>query len=379
MYGRTARRKVDNCRFLCMFVARMEQLFITQDLAEGLRYFLREGCYDRVFVLTDEHTERYCMPLLRSVWNGAEFVVGGTEFTSIVVGAGDVSKELPTLERVWRVLSENGATRRSLLINLGGGMVTDLGGFAAATFKRGIRFLHIPTTLLGMVDAAVGGKTGINFNGLKNEIGAFQPDWQVLIYTPFLRTLDAENLTSGYAEMIKHGLISTREHWRELLQFPLHEAATNLDTLSDLVARSNRVKEDIVAQDPFEKGLRKALNLGHTVGHAFESLSFEQQRPALHGYAVAWGVVCELFLSAALTGFPTEVLHQTVCFVREHWGKYPVECTDYDRLYELMTHDKKNTDGFINFTLLRDVGDIVLDQTASRELIFESLDFYRES
>ena len=256
-------------------------------------------------------------------------------------------------------------------------MVTDLGGFAASTFKRGITYINIPTTLLAMVDAAVGGKTGINFNGLKNEVGVFNPARFVLLDTGFLRSLDDANLRSGYAEMLKHGLISTEEHWAELLNFDLEHPDYQL--LQDLVARSVAIKEHIVEQDPYEKGIRKALNLGHTVGHAFESLALEEGHPRLHGYAVAWGMVCELYLSTLRTGFPKDKLRQTVQFIKETYGTFAFDCKQYDRLYAFMTHDKKNEGGHINFTLLGDVGDLRINQTAGKEEIFEMLDFYREA
>lgn len=340
-------------------------------LGSELTDILREKDYDRLFVLTDENTENCSLPLLREA-------LGDTPFAAISIPQGDLHKNVDSLCHVWTCLSNQGATRKSLLINVGGGMVTDLGGFAAATFKRGIRYVNLPTTLLSMVDAAVGGKTGINFNNLKNEVGAFRPADAVLICTQFLHTLDRQNLASGYAEMLKHGLISTRAHWAELLKRRPDEIG-DAEQLTRLIGESVHIKEGIVAQDPYEKGLRKALNLGHTVGHAFESFSFHTDHPALHGYAVAWGLVCELYLSAKLTGFPYETLHQTARFIREYWGHCTITCDDYEPLYQLMLHDKKNTAGTINFTLLHDIGDIALNQTASKELIFEALDFYRET
>lgn len=242
----------------------------------------------------------------------------------ICIGAEDVNKHVETLAHVWKELSDKGGTRHSLLINLGGGMVTDLGGFAAATFKRGIRYINIPTTLLAMVDASVGGKTGINFNGLKNEIGSFYPAESVLIDTQFLKTLDMPNLLSGYAEMLKHGLISTCAHWAELLNVDFN--AIDYAQLQALVAQSVQIKEHIVEQDPLEKGIRKALNLGHTVGHAFESFALETSHPVLHGYAVAWGIVCELYFSYLKTGFPKDKLRQTIRFIKEHYGVLAFDC-----------------------------------------------------
>ena len=228
-----------------------------------------------------------------------------------------------------------------------------------------------------MVDASVGGKTCINFNGLKNEIGVFSPASSVLIDSEFLKSLDLHNLLSGYAEMLKHGIISTTTHWAELLNFDWNHI--NYSMLQALVAQSVQIKENIVEQDPFEKGIRKALNLGHTVGHAFESLALETHHPVLHGYAVAWGMVCELYFSHLKVGFPKDKLRQTIQFIKDHYGVMNFDCKQYDRLYEFMTHDKKNNAGIINFTLMGEIGDIRINQSATKEEIFEMLDFYRES
>lgn len=325
--------------------------------------------YDRIFLLTDTTTEQLCRPRL----NGSRAL---QQAGSIVIGSTDTHKTLATLADVWTALGAGGASRRSLLVCLGGGMVTDLGGFAASAFKRGIDFINIPTTLLAMVDAAVGGKTGINFGGLKNEIGAFCESRAVIVDTEFLRTLDAENLRSGYAEMLKHALLDSTEMWARHLDFPLY--APDYDRLQELVAENISVKRRIVMADPRECGVRKALNLGHTMAHAFESLALEEGRPVLHGYAVAWGLVCELYLCCALCGFPVERMRQTVSFILRYYGRFSFTCKDYDRLLALMLHDKKNVAGRINFTLLGDVGDIRLDAHAERCLILEAFDFLRE-
>ncbi|NDV81805.1 3-dehydroquinate synthase [Bacteroides sp. 51] len=346
-----------------------QEVILSEDLVKSLKHAIDKCPHDKLFILTDEHTSELCMPRLR----GIDFLSGMDE---IVIGAEDVHKTIETLAFVWKRLSDGGATRHSLLLNLGGGMITDLGGFAAATFKRGFAYINIPTTLLAMVDASVGGKTGINFNGLKNEVGVFAPAGSVLIDTYFLRSLDQRNLISGYAEMLKHGLISTEEHWAELLRFDMEQV--DYDYLRELVGRSVQVKEDIVEQDPFEHGIRKALNLGHTVGHAFESLALEEDRHVLHGYAVAWGMVCELYLSHVKTGFPTDRMKQTIQFIKDNYGAFYIDCKQYEALYAFMLHDKKNTAGVINFTLLEDVGRICINQTAGKETIFEMLDFYRE-
>ncbi len=346
-----------------------QEVILSEGLEVSLTHALGKYSYDKLFILTDEHTHSLCLPQLKDIpaLKGAE---------EIVIGAEDVHKNLETLANVWQALSERGATRHSLLINLGGGMVTDLGGFAAATFKRGIAYINLPTTLLAMVDASVGGKTGINFNGLKNEIGAFAPALCVVLETEFLRSLDVRNFFSGYAEMLKHGLISSPTHWAELLAFDTEKMDYGL--LKTMVRDSIEVKKKIVAQDPYEKGIRKALNLGHTVGHAFESLALAQKHPVLHGYAVAWGLVCELYLSLVKCEFPKEIMRQTVQFIKENYGVFALDCKQYEQLYELMLHDKKNVAGIINFTLLHDIGDIRLNQTVDKQLLFEALDFYRE-
>ena len=345
-----------------------QKVVISENLTEALATAIAECEHDRTFILVDETTERCCLPIV----SGLDCVRGAQ---IIVIGATDSHKTLESLSHVWEALGEGGATRHSLLINIGGGMVTDLGGFAASTFKRGINYINIPTTLLSMVDASVGGKTGINFRGLKNEIGVFSNASTVILDTTFLKTLDAENICSGYAEMLKHGLISNEKMWAELINFDLSQP--NLQQLQTMVADSVAVKQRIVTEDPLEQGIRKALNLGHTVGHAFESFALKHS-PILHGYAVAYGLISELYLSTVKTGFPSDKMHQTVSFIKEHYGKMAITCDDYPTLLELMTHDKKNVAGTINFTLLGGIGDIRINQTATKEDIYEALDFYRE-
>lgn len=347
-----------------------QKVIVSGNLERDLVNAIAECEHDKIFILTDQTTHDMCLPKLQNF-----LCLKGAQ--SIVIKAGDTNKTLDSLAEVWTVLSQGGATRHSLMINLGGGMVTDLGGFAASTFKRGIDFINIPTTLLAMVDASVGGKTGINFGGLKNEIGVFSDSKFVIINTQFLDTLDHDNICSGYAEMLKHGLISDNKHWAELVGFNL--AQPDLAQLQRMVAESIKVKERIVTEDPHEHGIRKALNLGHTVGHALESFAMKHGRPVLHGYAVAYGMVCELYLSARKTDFPTDKMHQTVRFILDHYGRLPYTCDDYPELLELMRHDKKNTSGIINFTLLGGIGDIRINQTATKEEIEEALDFLREA
>lgn len=346
-----------------------QKITFTPNIAAELNRLLQATDYDRLFILTDETTNKLCLPLLSQC-------TPTHEATLITIGATDVNKTVESLTHVWQALGEGRGSRRSLMVNLGGGMVTDLGGFAASTFKRGIRFVNIPTTLLAMVDASVGGKTGINFCGLKNEIGVFNNALEVIIDTHFLTTLDHPNILSGYAEMLKHGLISNTPDWAELLNFDLD--CPDLTELSRLLQKNVEVKQRIVIEDPLEHGIRKALNVGHTAGHAFESFAMASGQPVLHGYAVAWGIICELYLSATKLNFPHDKMRQTVNFIRQHYGTLAYDCKQYEQLYQLMTHDKKNTQGFINFTLLSDIGQIHINQAATHDEIFEMLDFYRE-
>lgn len=346
-----------------------QEVIISDHIEKDLAIALSECNHDKIFILVDETTQKFCLNKLSAFSCLKEAQV-------ITIKSSDIHKDIESLAYVWKVLGDGGATRHSCLINIGGGMVTDLGGFAASTFKRGIDFINIPTTLLAMVDASVGGKTGINFNGLKNEIGTFCEARTVILNTGFLDTLDAENLRSGYAEMLKHGLISDERMWAELVCYDLE--SPNLQQLQRMVGESVAVKERIVEEDPHEHGIRKALNLGHTMGHAFESLAMRKGKPMLHGYAVAYGLICELYLSAIKTGFPTDKLRQTVDFINAYYGSYSFTCDDYPDLLELMKHDKKNKSGNINFTLLSGIGEIKINQNATEEEIKSALDFYRE-
>lgn len=348
----------------------MQDIIIADNLEQSLAEAVGKVEHDRLFVLTDTTTRELCWPVVKDYAVVKDAIM-------ITIPPTDEAKTLETLASVWTSLQQGGATRHSLMVNLGGGMVTDLGGFAASTFKRGMAYINIPTTLLSQVDASVGGKTGINFGGLKNEIGVFNCARSVILSSVFLRTLDHENLLSGYAEMLKHGLLSSEENWAELLTFDI--AAPDYDTLQNLVAKSVAIKEQIVKEDPTEKGIRKALNLGHTAGHAIESLALKEGRTVLHGYAVAWGLLMELYLSARKCGFPAKKLHQMEAYIKEHYGKFLYECKHYDTLCDFMAHDKKNQGGNINFTLLGGIGDIRINQTATQDEIEEMLDYYRES
>ncbi len=315
-----------------------------------------------VFIITDVNVD----PLTPDILPSAR---------RIVIPAGDSAKTLSTAESVWSALAREGATRSSLAVNLGGGMVTDLGGFCAATFKRGMSFINVPTTLLGAVDAAVGGKTGINFMGLKNEIGVFRPADEVIVSTRFFSTLPQSELMSGYAEMIKHALL----HSPELLAQTLDHDPADTEALLPLLEKSIGIKRDIVDADPTEQGMRRALNLGHTAGHAFEALAMSQGQPVPHGYAVARGLVVELALSRMLSGLPTTILENVARFVREHYSNPAITCDDYPALLSLMSHDKKNhTPDRINFTLLEAPGKAIIDNEVAADDITTALDIFRD-
>lgn len=346
-----------------------QKIIISRNIERELAIALSECEHDKLFVLTDSVTATKCWDLLKDckIMKDARL---------ITIESTDKHKDLTSVSHVWQELEAGGGTRHSCMINLGGGMVTDLGGFAASTFKRGINFINIPTTLLAMVDASVGGKTGINFNGLKNEIGVFNNAQYVILDADFLRTLDDRNLRSGYGEMLKHSLIANEAMWAEHVTYDLD--APNLHQLLSMVDESVKVKEHFVEQDPHEQGVRKALNFGHTVGHALEAWSLKTSNPLLHGYAVAYGLVCELYLSVVKAGFPTDKMRQTVQFINRYYGSVPITCNDYDELIELMRHDKKNTSGIINFTFLSNIGELHINQTATDEEIKEALDFFRE-
>jgi len=363
-------------------------IILTNNITSELSAYLATHKHDKIFVLSDTHTYEKCLPLLADAFSGngetpvSSYTSGNGEtplspYTTITIKAGDMHKSIEQVRAVWDTLSKGGASRNSLLINVGGGMVTDLGGFAGATFKRGLHLLHIPTTLMAVVDAAVGGKTGINYNGLKNEIGAFyQPDC-VMIDCRFLQTLDFENLLSGYAEMIKHGLISDKKSFYDVLTFNIEQP--DFTKLNELVGVSIAIKERFVETDPTEQGIRKALNLGHTAGHAFESLSFQREQPVLHGVAVAAGLICELYLSYKVCRLPVELLRQVTNFIKTYYPPVVFSCNEYEKLYELMMHDKKNEDSRIRFTLLGAIGDVRIHQEVSKSFVFESFDFYRDN
>lgn len=322
-----------------------------------------------VTIVTDSNVDRLVLHLLEE----SETLKNSNK---VVIPPGEDHKNIESVSKIWLALEEAGATRHSLVVNIGGGLITDIGGFAGATFKRGIKVINLPTTLLGAVDAATGGKTGINFNGLKNEVGAFHLPAEVIISALPLATLSDREILSGYAEMIKTGFIADAALYSELLN--AEKVISDRARLEKAIARCVEIKEDVVAQDPTEKGLRKILNFGHTAGHAFESLALERKQSLAHGEAVAHGMLVELVLSHMLTGFPSAELYRYAdALLKPLYPRTRVTCDDIDPLIELMRHDKKNASaGRPNFTLLTSPGNPIIDMLPSIEEIRSAIEIY---
>ena len=340
---------------------------LTSDLDLALRDIQAMVPREQLFLLTDENTKKHCLPLVLNSIDVSEDHI----FT---MPAGDEHKTLATAEKIWQFLISNGATRSTWLLNLGGGVVCDLGGFITATYMRGISFVNIPTTLLADVDAANGGKVGINYMGLKNSIGTFSQPQKVIVSVDFLKTLPPKEFLSGFAEMLKHSLISSPLELNRLLAFDLDERPA--EEFCALIERSQIIKNYIVEQDPEEKGLRKTLNFGHTIGHAIEQFKLSKDEHIPHGYAVFYGLLAELYLSIKKLGLQESVLKQCLPLVYNYYGKLQCTCRDENELIELMSHDKKNSSSeHINFTLLKAIGNARINQECSENEIKEALDW----
>lgn len=352
------------------------KIHIGNEAATELIQFLSKSNYSSVFILADENTKKKCLPLLKKIFSV------NYKPTVIQIKSGEKNKNIRTCEKIWKVLSGANAGRRSLLMNLGGGAITDIGGFAASTYKRGIDFIQIPTTLLSQVDASVGGKTGIDFLDFKNQIGTFAFPKAVFIAPSFLKTLDKRQLLSGFAEVIKHGLIADKNYWQEiqnshLALFSPRKAGVAADW-NQIIFTSIQIKSNIVLNDPYEKGLRKALNFGHTIGHAIESAGLKSNRPLLHGEAIAIGMICEAYLSRKCRGLTSEQLHAITQFIISVFNPKPVRFP-LTKLMSYMKQDKKNNASEINFTLLSSIGKAETDNSCSEDLIEEALQFFNAS
>lgn len=352
----------------------MEQKIIYTNLVgEAIDTLVGDLGNPETFVLVDVNTAQYVLPALNEQSEAVQ------RAKIITIKAGDMHKNLDSVQGVWKSLHDAGATRNAVIINVGGGVVTDLGGFAAATYKRGISVINVPTTLLGAVDASVGGKTGINFNGCKNAIGTFTEPLASIISTGFFVTLPQQELLSGYAEMLKHALLENEETLSKMLNYSVVYPIFDADKLLTLIESSVKVKQSVVEQDYTESGARKALNLGHTAGHAFESLALKRQSPIPHGYAVAQGMVVSLILSHLKLGFPSETLHTFAAYIRKNFNAFDFTCDDYADLLKYMAADKKNiSPDKITFTLLEEVGKPQIDVVVAPDDIKSALDIYRD-
>ena len=323
-----------------------------------------EAEYSQVYVLMDENTNQHCLPLLQDALVDYEVY-----FFFLEVPAGEASKDLSTCASLWESLSEDNADRKTLLLNLGGGMITDLGAFVASLYKRGISFYNIPTSLLAMVDASIGGKCGIDFAGFKNQIGVFQSADETYIYPKFLETLPELEFWSGMAEMYKHALISDSAHWKALKIFDRKEVTPML------IEYSASLKASIVANDPLEKGERKKLNFGHTIGHAVESYFLQIENPMPHGYAVAFGMICEAHISTQQNLLNLVEYDEIEDYLKTKYEFPTIPEKDFPILLEFMEQDKKNEQGRVNFTLLKAIGSAVINQSATESQILASLSY----
>ena len=330
---------------------------------------IQEFAPSKIFVLTDLNTEKSCLPYF------IQKLALTTPPIILSIQDGEINKTIDTCLSVWRELSDKGADRRSLLINLGGGVVTDLGGFIASTFRRGIEFINIPTSLLAMVDASVGGKNGVDLDSLKNQIGIIRNPLCVLIDTKFLETLPTEQVTSGYAEMLKHGIIHSEEYWKELELFDV----ANPTQTEELIWKSILIKNEVVTEDPNEMGVRKTLNYGHTLGHAIESYCLEasEKTSLLHGEAIAIGMILATYLSHKMLEFPASKLENITESILSKFPKMKFDHIDIEKIIKLLVYDKKNSNGKVFFVLLYDFGKHKVNCEVPNSLIHKAFAFYK--
>ena len=336
---------------------------------EALNFHLKENKYSKIFIIVDSNTNEFCIPKFLPFLE-TELTIEIIEFD-----AGEKYKNIETCVQIWNVLTELGADRKSLIINVGGGVVTDLGGFVASTFKRGVEFIHIPTTLLSMVDASVGGKTGVDLGNLKNQIGVINVPTMVLIDTQYLETVPQNEMRSGLAEMLKHGLIYDKEYWEQFLNLKSIDFAD----FDALIYRSVEIKNEIVLQDPTEKNIRKSLNFGHTLGHAIESyfLENENKTTLLHGEAIAAGMILESYISLYKNLISQDEYFQIRSSIKSIYDNIIFNENDIEPILELLIHDKKNEYGNIQFALINGIGNIKINQSVENELILEAFQDYK--
>ena len=344
-------------------------IYFNENGYPALNLHLSQNKYSTIFIIVDTNTNEFCLPKLLPLIE-TNSVIEIIEFE-----AGEINKNIDTCIQIWNVLTELGADRKSLIINLGGGVVTDLGGFVASTFKRGIDFINIPTTLLSMVDASVGGKNGIDLGNLKNQIGVFNLPLMVIVDTEYLETMPQNEMRSGLAEMLKHGLIYDQKYWEQFLNLKEIDYAD----FDQLIYRSVEIKNEIVTIDPKEKGLRKALNFGHTLGHAIESyfLESDAKETLLHGEAIAVGMILESYISLKKQLISPSEYHQIKATLKSIYEDIIFNETDMNPIIDLLVHDKKNEYGAIQFALIETIGKIKINQLVENELILEAFEDYK--
>ncbi len=339
-------------------------IFLGTDVLEKLSEILINNEYSKIFVVMDSNTHKFCWPIL------SPYIMN---YEIIVIPAGEANKTLKYAEIIWAKFQELFADRRAVLINLGGGVISDLGGFCAATYKRGIDFINIPTTLLSMVDASIGGKLGVDFNSLKNVIGVFQNPKYIFINPNFLNTLPQDEKRNGLAEVCKHALIEDKSLFQKLESITSHD----WENAGPLIFQSVKIKVAIVKKDPLEKDIRKALNFGHTIGHAIETNSLlNDEVPLKHGEAVAIGIICEAYISKAIMGLSGSELQRITDYFMQRFPKYKGKLNTA-KLIEVMKNDKKNREGIINFSLLKKIGKVKIDVNCHDELIEKAINYYK--
>lgn len=344
------------------------KILIEENFKLKLQTFIEDHNVSKLFVLVDDHTNRYCLEIFKQMI--------ALNFEVIKIPAGEIHKNVYTCLDIWQKLSDKGADRKSLMINLGGGVVTDIGGFTASCFRRGIKFIHLPTSLLAMVDAALGGKNGVDLGHLKNQIGIIKLPEMIFIHKQFLQTLPEQEVLSGFAEILKHGLINSSgsNYFKNCLSVKTF----SVSEISKLIEESVKIKLEIVEEDINESGLRKVLNYGHTLGHAIESyrMGLSENQHLLHGEAIAIGLILETYLSVRMFDFPENMLKQLKDFVLKHYKHESFNKEDQLKIIDLMRFDKKNDGDRVNFVLLKDIGRPVFDCKVHNDLIFDAFEYY---
>lgn len=342
-------------------------VFIGNEVFSVLQEYIRPYQTNKIFILVDENTLQHCVTEL--ITN----VEGLKKAEIIEIDSGEENKTIDICYQIWKTLASYKADRNSLLLNLGGGVITDMGGFIASTFKRGMDFINIPTTLLSQIDASVGGKVGVDFEGLKNLIGVFNEPKGVFVYPQYLKTLDKRQMLSGYAEALKHALIKDANYWKALKKGMLSDA----NNWTNLITSSINIKNDIVLVDPTEKNERKLLNFGHTIGHAIESYALKNDNMLLlHGEAVAVGMLCEAYISNQVMGLSDKEFNEIEDTINKFYSHFDFDAADFHSLIELMRNDKKNNGGEINFTLISEIGKGHINQHVDIEHILNALTYY---